>query len=466
MLAGHPRNDAPSKVAAIRQATESPRIPNHISDCARDLLTMMLAQDPSRRPTVQQVLSHPFFQGRSTMGSSVVYSTSDSGLGSSLSTSSRGRVAPKLRSALMEPLPSLPEELASKMLPSHRALTPTLQQRPAQQMYRARSNSVGSASSAARSPSVTLSEPFSTARLKCPRPAQEVSQGISASLLPDGSVQCDFWLTREDGRKVLERMVISGDSKSVRVEKHGDVKEFSRDSLPVNFWKKFNYASRYVQCIRETTPVVVLYKANAKCMLMDCMNFIVNFQDGAKATFTASNGVILFQQSDRDVVGERFSCPLTLSISDRNLWSFQQWHEEAKAIERLFSERGYDFPVRLGRERKDDCKSRSDVTAHLPLRALAPPSELTIATTMNGATAHSLVSTNSAGKGSKTHCQYTFKDGCKFYWPNIDGHSFRFQRENNGPWEECWTEIECSEEMYKKWQYVKQKSKQAEPSHA
>ncbi|XP_027710404.1 serine/threonine-protein kinase PLK4 isoform X2 [Vombatus ursinus] len=64
-----------------------------------------------------------------------------------------------------------------------------------------------------------------------------------------------------------------------------DVSRYSFDSLPEKYWRKYQYASRFVQLVRSKTPKITFFSKYAKCILMENSphaDFEVWFYDGAK----------------------------------------------------------------------------------------------------------------------------------------------------------------------------------------
>ncbi|GCC33026.1 hypothetical protein chiPu_0011492, partial [Chiloscyllium punctatum] len=64
-----------------------------------------------------------------------------------------------------------------------------------------------------------------------------------------------------------------------------DVFVYRFDNLPEKYWKKYQYASKFVHLVRSKTPKVTLYTKYAKCMLMENSpqaDVEVCFYDGAK----------------------------------------------------------------------------------------------------------------------------------------------------------------------------------------
>ncbi|XP_072110839.1 serine/threonine-protein kinase PLK4 [Mobula birostris] len=65
---------------------------------------------------------------------------------------------------------------------------------------------------------------------------------------------------------------------------------YSFDDLPEIYWKKYQYASKFVQLVRSKTPKITLYTKYGKCMLMENgpqADSEVCFYDGAKVNKTS-----------------------------------------------------------------------------------------------------------------------------------------------------------------------------------
>ncbi|CAB1330955.1 unnamed protein product [Coregonus sp. 'balchen'] len=69
-----------------------------------------------------------------------------------------------------------------------------------------------------------------------------------------------------------------------------DILICSYEDLPEKYWKKYQYASKFVQLVKSKTPKVTLYTKYAKCMLMENSpnaDLEVCFYDGAKTHKTS-----------------------------------------------------------------------------------------------------------------------------------------------------------------------------------
>lgn len=47
------------------------------------------------------------------------------------------------------------------------------------------------------------------------------------------------------------------------------IKKFKKFSFLEKYWKKYQYAAKFVQLVRTKTPKVTFYTRYAKCMLME-----------------------------------------------------------------------------------------------------------------------------------------------------------------------------------------------------
>nr|6N46_A Chain A, Serine/threonine-protein kinase PLK4 [Homo sapiens]6N46_B Chain B, Serine/threonine-protein kinase PLK4 [Homo sapiens]6N46_C Chain C, Serine/threonine-protein kinase PLK4 [Homo sapiens]6N46_D Chain D, Serine/threonine-protein kinase PLK4 [Homo sapiens]6N46_E Chain E, Serine/threonine-protein kinase PLK4 [Homo sapiens]6N46_F Chain F, Serine/threonine-protein kinase PLK4 [Homo sapiens]6N46_G Chain G, Serine/threonine-protein kinase PLK4 [Homo sapiens]6N46_H Chain H, Serine/threonin len=64
-----------------------------------------------------------------------------------------------------------------------------------------------------------------------------------------------------------------------------NISRYSFDNLPEKYWRKYQYASRFVQLVREKEPKIEYFDRYAKCILMENSpgaDFEVWFYDGVK----------------------------------------------------------------------------------------------------------------------------------------------------------------------------------------
>lgn len=67
---------------------------------------------------------------------------------------------------------------------------------------------------------------------------------------------------------------------------------FSYHNLPQKHWKKYLYASRFVELVKAKTPKITLYSSLAKCQLMENnVDIELFFYNGEKVAFTSTDGL-------------------------------------------------------------------------------------------------------------------------------------------------------------------------------
>ena len=70
---------------------------------------------------------------------------------------------------------------------------------------------------------------------------------------------------------------------------------FSYENLPVKHFKKYLYASRFIEMVQAKTPKVTFYSTKAKCQLMESrIDYEVNFYDGVKIVKTIGDFQFIF----------------------------------------------------------------------------------------------------------------------------------------------------------------------------
>ncbi|CAH2990678.1 unnamed protein product [Chilo suppressalis] len=73
---------------------------------------------------------------------------------------------------------------------------------------------------------------------------------------------------------------------------------FSYHNLPQKHWKKYLYASRFVDLVKAKTPKITLYSTLAKCQLMENNTDIeLFFYSGEKVAFTSSEGLKIIDKN-------------------------------------------------------------------------------------------------------------------------------------------------------------------------
>lgn len=97
----------------------------------------------------------------------------------------------------------------------------------------------------------------------------------------------------KDGMKIVIYTVDNSKSKQSNIDYDPTPDEvFSYHNLPQKHWKKYLYASRFVDLVKAKTPKITLYTALAKCQLMENGTDIdLFFYSGEKVTFTSTEGL-------------------------------------------------------------------------------------------------------------------------------------------------------------------------------
>jgi len=87
--------------------------------------------------------------------------------------------------------------------------------------------------------------------------------------------------------------------------------------LPQKFWKKYQYAARFINLVKASTPKMTLYTSQAKCYVMenDGRDFEMYFYSGIKVTLIS--GVVKLIDSDGRTY--TFSYPLNMPTVPNSL---------------------------------------------------------------------------------------------------------------------------------------------------
>ncbi|KAL2099347.1 hypothetical protein ACEWY4_005827 [Coilia grayii] len=140
--------------------------------------------------------------------------------------------------------------------------------------------------------------PLCTARLK---PIRQKTKNAVVSILESGEVCMELLKGVGPQERVKEVLRISSDGAMVTIYQPNDGRGFpvldtppsppedilicSLQDLPEKYWKKYLYATKFVQLVKSKSPKVTLYTSFGKCMLMENTpnaDLEVCFYDGAK----------------------------------------------------------------------------------------------------------------------------------------------------------------------------------------
>ncbi|XP_068582375.1 serine/threonine-protein kinase PLK4 isoform X2 [Cebidichthys violaceus] len=145
--------------------------------------------------------------------------------------------------------------------------------------------------------------PLCASRLK---PIRQKTKNAVVSVLDTGEVCMELLKCHSGQERVKEVLRISCDGSMVTIYQPNGGKGFpvldcppappedilicSYEDLPEKYWKKYQYASKFVQLVKSKTPKVTLYTKYAKVMLMENSpnaDLEVCFYDGAKTHKTS-----------------------------------------------------------------------------------------------------------------------------------------------------------------------------------
>ncbi|XP_054546399.1 serine/threonine-protein kinase PLK4 isoform X2 [Talpa occidentalis] len=144
----------------------------------------------------------------------------------------------------------------------------------------------------------SLTPPLTACRLK---PIRQKTRKAVVSILDSEEVCVELLREHASQEYVKEVLQISRDGNTIAVYYPDDgrgspltdrppppaasVSRYSFDRLPEKYWRKYQYASRFVQLVRSKSPKITYFTRYAKCVLMENSpgaDFEVWFYDGAK----------------------------------------------------------------------------------------------------------------------------------------------------------------------------------------
>lgn len=214
--------------------------------------------------------------------------------------------------------------------------------------------------------------PLCAARLK---PIRQKTKNAVVSILGNGEVCMELLKGQGAQERVKEVLRISCDGSMVTVYQPNEGKGFpvldhppsppedilicSFDDLPEKYWKKYQYATKFVQLVKSKTPKVTLYTKFAKCMLMENSpnpDLEVCFYDGAK-THKTSEQVRVVEKSgksytvkgDVGLSGLNPECRLYIELSEEGHRMCLSLEAAITAEEQRSSKNTPFFPITIGR---------------------------------------------------------------------------------------------------------------------
>ncbi|XP_071951441.1 serine/threonine-protein kinase PLK4-like [Antedon mediterranea] len=242
-----------------------------------------------------------------------------------------------------------------------------------------------------------LPPPLNAKRL---RPIRQKTRNAMVSVLDTGDVCLEFLKTRANQDRVVEVLQISDNglqvmlfhpngSKGVPVtdsppsaDKEQTLK-YSYNDLPTKYWKKYQYAVKFVQLVRSKTPKVTLYTKHAKCMLMENgpqPDFEACFYNGAKIQQSV-NGIRIIESNGSAYTLHSVGGIQGLGSHMRQLLQhFYDSHEQCQAIETTIAslekktDRGPYFPLILCRRPASSDPEKENTKLQKAMKCRSPKS--------------------------------------------------------------------------------------------
>ncbi|KAF6096214.1 polo like kinase 4 [Phyllostomus discolor] len=144
----------------------------------------------------------------------------------------------------------------------------------------------------------SITSPLTAHRLK---PIRQKTKKAVVSILDSEEVCVELLKEHSSQEYVKEVLHISSDGSMITIYYPYDgrgfpladrppsptdnISRYSFDNLPEKYWRKYQYASRFVQLVRSKSPKITYFTRYAKCVLMENSpgaDFEVWFYDGAK----------------------------------------------------------------------------------------------------------------------------------------------------------------------------------------
>uniref|UniRef100_A0A8C2KAJ9 Serine/threonine-protein kinase PLK4 n=1 Tax=Cyprinus carpio TaxID=7962 RepID=A0A8C2KAJ9_CYPCA len=213
--------------------------------------------------------------------------------------------------------------------------------------------------------------PLCAARLK---PIRQKTKNAVVSILDSGEVCMELLKGQGAQERVKEVLRISCDGSMVTVYQPNEGKGFpvldhppsppedilicSYEDLPEKYWKKYQYATKFVQLVKSKTPKVTLYTKFAKCMLMENTpnaDLEVCFYDGAKTHKTREqvrvvekNGKSYTVKGDIGLSGLSPECRLYMELSEEGHRMCLSLEAAITAEEQRSAKNTPFFPITIG----------------------------------------------------------------------------------------------------------------------
>nr|SVE87914.1 EOG090X03P9 [Daphnia similis] len=318
LLVGRPPFDTDAvKSTLTRVVMADYKLPVTMSAEAKDLIQRLLKKNPKERPSLMEVMEHPFMKKRNrndTDSGLFTMSTVPSLMAPSIKLQTP--MLPKLRRCNSNreintgPVLALPKSTSTSNKNSHHSPCQSICSHAGScQCHAAKPPKPNPVNPSNRSRCLNeLTPPLSTARLKATR---QRTKNAVCSILEQGEICLEFIRTRSGVERIVDVCRISGDGMRIvlyqpnsgkgipvadvppPLPSKGSDAIYCYENLPSEHWKKYLYASRFVSLVKAKTPKVILYSDRAKCLLMENgpnADFESLFYSGWKMTRT-TNGL-------------------------------------------------------------------------------------------------------------------------------------------------------------------------------
>uniref|UniRef100_A0AAY3ZY27 Serine/threonine-protein kinase PLK4 n=1 Tax=Denticeps clupeoides TaxID=299321 RepID=A0AAY3ZY27_9TELE len=165
-----------------------------------------------------------------------------------------------------------------------------------------------------------------------------------------------------------------------------DILICSHEDLPERYWKKYQYATKFVQLVKSKTPKVTLYTKYAKCMLMEnspTADLEVCFYDGAKTHKTSElvrvvekNGKSYTVKGEVGLNGLSSECRQYVELSDEGHRMCMSLEAAITAEEQRSAKNTPFFPITIGRK---PAILNSSCPSSQPAQGRGPPAPAEVA---------------------------------------------------------------------------------------
>ncbi|KAM9786807.1 serine/threonine-protein kinase PLK4 [Syngnathus typhle] len=291
-----------------------------------------------------------------------------------------------------------------------------------------------------------LVPPLCTSRLK---PIRQKTKNTVVSILDTGEVCMELLKCLNGQERVKEVIRISSDGSKVTLYQPIGGKGFpvldsppappkevfiyKYEDLPEKYWKKYQYASKFVQLVKSKTPKVTLYTKHAKVMLMENSpnaDLEVCFYDGAKSHKTSgllhvveTSGKSYTVKSEVDLSGLSAESRVYAKLADEGHHLCLSL-EAAIAGEERLTQKGPFFPIIIGRRPviPESPLTTSLPSQHAPPAHVSPPQPPKITPSMISYDGSDFTSASLSKKISPVcqgSLQYTGKVVKSIFVPNV-----------------------------------------------